>query len=48
MIYHELDPPHSADSSITLSDLHTTQTPESDVGWAARIGGHWVVTSMFA
>ena len=31
---------HSTDSSIKLSDLHTTQTPASDVRWAARFSGH--------
>ena len=33
---------HSADSSIELSDLHTTQTPASEVRWAARFSGHWI------
>ena len=39
---------HSADSSIKLSGRHTTQTRTSEVRWAARFSGHWVVTSMFA
>ena len=43
-----VQPIHSADSSIKLSDHHTTQTQTSEVRWAARFSGHWVVTSMFA
>ena len=39
---------NNSDSSIKLSDLHTTQTPASEARWAARFSGHWVVTSMFA
>ena len=39
---------HSADSSIKLSGRHTTQTQTSEVRWAARFIGHWVVPSMFA
>ena len=39
---------HRADSSIKLSGCHTTQTQTSEVRWAARFSGHWVVTSMFA
>ena len=39
---------HSADSSIKLSGNHRTQTQTSEVRWAARFSGHWVVTSMFA
>ena len=37
---------HSADSSVKLSGGHTTQTQTSEVRWAARFSGHWVV--MFA
>ena len=39
---------HRADSSIKISGCHTTQTQTSEVRWAARFSGHWVVTSMFA
>ena len=47
---HHRDPlsSHSADSSIKRSGRHTTQTQTSEVRWAARFSGHWVVTSMFA
>ena len=38
-----VQPIHSADSSIKLSDHHTTQTQTSEVRWAARFSGHWVV-----
>ena len=38
---------HSTDSSIKLSDLHTTQTQTSELRWGACFIGHWVVTSMF-
>ena len=31
---------HSADSPIKLSDLHTAQTPASEVMWAAHFSGH--------
>ena len=41
-------PYDSTESSIKLSDLHTTQTQTSEVMWAARFSGHCVVTSMFA
>ena len=39
---------HSADRSIKFSGRHTSQTQASEVRWAARFSGHWVVTSMFA
>ena len=39
---------HSSDRSIKLSGSHRTQTQTSEVMWAARSSGHWVVTSMFA
>ena len=41
-------PLHSADRSIKLSGSHRTQTQTSEVRWAARSSGHWVVASMFA
>ena len=39
---------HSAESSIKLSGCHWTQTQTSEVRWAARFSGHWVVTIMYA
>ena len=39
---------HSTDSSVKHSSRHSTQTQTSEVRWAARSSGHWVVTSMFA
>ena len=39
---------HSADRSIKLSGSHRTQTQTSEVRWAARSSGHWMVASMFA
>ena len=39
---------HSADRSIKLSGSHRTRTQPSEVRWAARSSGHWVVASMFA
>ena len=39
---------HSADSPNELSDLHTTQTQASEVGWCARFNCHRVATSRFA
>ena len=36
----------SVNSSVKLSGRHTTQIQTSEVRWAARFGGHWVV--MFA
>ena len=38
---------HSAESSNELSDLHTTQSPGSEVKWGARSSGQWVAISMF-
>ena len=35
-------------SCYFLSYNHRTQTQTSEVRWAARFSGHWVVTSMFA
>ena len=33
---------------LSFQGRHRTQTQTSEVRWAARFSGHWVVTSMFA
>ena len=33
---------------LSFQGSHRTQTQTSEVRWAARFSGHWVVTSMFA
>ena len=33
---------------LSFQGSHRTHTQTSEVSWAARFSGHWVVTSMFA